>query len=272
MLENFPIFSAWYDQLEVPESSRRGIPKGSKMPIAGKKFQGAALMLLLPRGLTTTDEIAEAAGTTGGTIRNWRGETEFRQLVCQHEDSFAIFILRKLSDVTPLKQLFLSPDEWKCWSDRIQQTLSLNIYNSLGDEISESSLWRIYIKRLSKQHLVKSFGNTYEDLGIPQVKLKAPDGPTRRSIWKGLANDAFLAHMSSKPVKQGRKMKSAGMESIEKRVMGYAIILGAYLDEIERSVALGKSTTKLKELYSYANANILQLIDILREGNLSHGK
>jgi len=271
MLENYPMFSVWFNQLEVPDPSRCGFSKGMKMPIAGKKFQSAALMLLFPRGLTTTDEIAEAAGTTGGTIRNWRSEANFRALVSEHEDSFAMFILKDLSDFESSKRLFLLLDELKFWTDRILQTLSLNIYSSLGDAISENSLSGIYMKRLSKQHIVKAFGNTYEELGISQIGLKAPEGHTRREMWKAVANEAFRVHMSSKPVKQGRKIKSPGDDSIGERGISYAIMIGNYFDEIERGVALGKSITELRELFSHGNANVLELIELLRESNL-HGK
>jgi hypothetical protein len=77
----FPIWFSWYSRLEIPEPERAGKPRNDVLPIGGKKYRAAAMMLLFPRGLQNADRVAREVGSSGGTVRNWMIESRFKELV-----------------------------------------------------------------------------------------------------------------------------------------------------------------------------------------------
>ena len=94
----FPIWFSWYRKLKIPEPQRAGKPRKAVLPIGGKKFQAAAMMLLFPRGIKTADKLAKEVGSSGGTVRNWMIEDRFKALVKNLEEQFAAYILENLND------------------------------------------------------------------------------------------------------------------------------------------------------------------------------
>ena len=50
----FPIWFAWYRTLKIPEALRAGKPRTAVLPIGGKKYRAAAMMLLFPRNTIST--------------------------------------------------------------------------------------------------------------------------------------------------------------------------------------------------------------------------
>ena len=193
--EFFPIWFSWYRTLEIPESERAGKPRNAVLPIGGKKYRAAAMMLLFPRGLQNADKIAKEVGSSGGTLRNWMIESRFKELVRDLENQFVTHILERSDDERFYNKLCTAHDEIGSWSDRILGTLIFNIDNEVG---VGGSLNSTLSERLLKAQGYKQSDKTDNLNGaeIPKIKIPKPSKPVVQEMWRDVSNAALESYQT----------------------------------------------------------------------------
>ena len=256
----FPFWFSWYRTLKIPEPQRAGKPRNAVLPIGGKKFQAAAMMLLFPRGIQTAGKLAKEVGSSGGTLRNWMTENRFKSLVKDLEGRFAIHILENLNDKKFSEKLHTSHDEIESWSDGILRTLIFNIDNEVG--VGES-LNHNFIKRLLKAQGRKQ-DNPFDIEGIPRIKVKGPSKPDLQEIWREISNAALESYQAWPKSKRGPRPQEI-REKERSTIYRFAMTLKDHLQELDQALKRKKSKVELHAMTKTAQLILYNMLEELKD-------
>jgi hypothetical protein len=258
----FPIWFSWYQKLEIPEPQRAGKPRNAVLPIGGKKYRAAAMMLLFPRGLQNADKIAKEVGSSGGTIRNWMIESRFKELVRDLEDQFATHILEHSDDQRFYNKLCAAHDEIGSWSDRILGTLILNIDNKVGVEGSSNLSERLW----KAQGLKEPFKPTdpLEFEGIPKIQVAGPSKPILQEMWRDISNAALESYQTWPKSKRGPRPQEIRKQE-RSTLYRFAMTLNDHLKEMDRALQRKKSKVELHAMIKTAHLILYNLIEELKD-------
>jgi len=165
--KHYPIWFSWRYSIDVPESTRKGIPRGQALKIGGRKYLAAASMILFPRG-KKLQELAEMWGSSIGLITKWRTEDRFMQLIEKLEEEFAVYVLERMHQVDFLSNLenSLEPEHW---SDRVLQIFTKNLGRAIVESTGKSDPFY-----LLKQEL-RSSDDWFTNLKLPQTPVHKVD-------------------------------------------------------------------------------------------------
>ena len=259
----FPIWFSWYRNLEIPEPERAGKPRNAVLPIGGKKYRAAAMMLLFPRGLQNADKIAKEVGSSGGTLRNWMIESRFKELVRDLEDQFAIHILEHSDDERFYNKLCTSHDEIGSWSDRILRTLVFNIDNEVGVGGSLNSTL--------SEHLLRSQGYNHSDKSnnlngaeIPRIKIPKPSKPILQEMWRDISNAALESYQTWPKNKRGPR-PLAIKENERSTLYRFAMTLNNHLKQMDLALQGKKSKLELHAMMKTAHLILYNIIEELKD-------
>jgi hypothetical protein len=259
----FPIWFSWYCSLEIPEPERTGKPRKAVLPIGGKKYRAAAMMLLFPRGLQNADKIAKEVGSSGGTLRNWMIESRFKELVRDLEDQFATHILEHSDDEKFYNKLCTSHDEIGSWSDRILGTLIFNIDNEVG---VGGSLNLTFSERLLKAQGFKQSDKTDNLNGaeIPKIKIPKPSKPISQEMWKDISNAALESYQTWPKSKRGPRPQEI-KEQERSTLYRFAMTLNDHLKQMDLALQSKKSKLELNAMMKTAHLILYNMIEELKD-------
>ena len=256
----FPIWFSWYRKLKIPEPQRAGKPRKAVLPIGGKKFQAAAMMLLFPRGIKTADKLAKEVGSSGGTLRNWMIEDRFKALVKDLEGQFAVYILENINEKTFFQKLYKSHDEIESWSDGVLRTLIFNIDNEVGVGGS--------LDLTLSEHLLKAQGrkqdNPFDFEGIPRIKVKGPSKPDLQEMWRDISNAALESYQAWPKSKRGPR-PSEIREKERSTLYRFTMTLQTHLQELDRALRSKKSKVELHAMTKTAQLIVYNMIEELKD-------
>ena len=259
----FPIWFSWYRNLEIPEPERAGKPRDAVLPIGGKKYRAAAMMLLFPRGLQNADKIAKEVGSSGGTLRNWMIESRFKELVRDLEDQFTTYILEHSDDEKFYNKLSTSHDEIGSWSDRILGTLIFNIDNEVG---VGGSLNLTLSERLLKAQGHKQSDKTDNLNGakIPRIKIPKPPKPILQEMWKDISNAALESYQTWPKSKRGPR-PPAIKENERSTLYRFAMTLSNHLNQMDLAFQHRKSKLELQAMMKTAHLILYNMLEELKD-------
>lgn len=259
----FPIWFSWYRTMEIPEPERAGIPRDAPVPIGGKKYRAAVMMLLFPRGLQNADKISKEVGSSGGTMRNWMIESRFRDLVLELEDQFAIYILKKIRDEKFLDKLYISHDEIGSWSDRVLETLIVNIDESVGGgPWSDLTLNERLLKPQGYKQARKGVDLNGEH--IPRIKIPKPSKQAVQEMLRDISNAALESYQVWPKTKRGPRPQAI-KESERSTLYRFASTLEDHLTKMDQALQGRKSKIELKALMKTAQLILYNMMEELKE-------
>jgi hypothetical protein len=259
----FPIWFSWYRKLEIPEPSRAGKPRSEVLPIGGKKYRAAAMMLLFPRGLQNADRIAREVGSSGGTLRNWMIESRFKELVRDLEDQFSIHIIEQIHDETFLNKLGTSHDEIGSWCDRILGTLIINIDTVIGGVGGSSN--RTLSERLLKAQGYKQshVTDTFNGAETPKIKIPKPSNPILQEMWKDISNAALESYQTWPKSKRGPRPPEV-KENERSTLYRFAKTLDDHLKKMDQALQSRKSKADINVMIKTAHLILYNMIEELK--------
>ena len=259
----FPIWFAWYRTLKIPEALRAGKPRTAVLPIGGKKYRAAAMMLLFPRGVKTADKLAKKVGSSGGTLRNWMIEERFKALVRDLEKQFAVYILQNLNDKTFFKALYASHDEIESWSDGVLRTLIFNIDNEVG--VGDSLDLTLSNRLLNAQGFERPNGSDRLDSdGVPKINMPRPSKPEVKEMWREIGNAALESYQTWPKSKRGPR-PPAIKESERSTLYRFAKTLDVQLRNLDRALQGKTSKIELKAMMKTAHLILYNMMEELKE-------
>jgi hypothetical protein len=113
-----------------------GVPlPGVLLPIGGRKFTAAATLMLYPKFLKTTDDVARVIEGSPAVLRNWRSEDGFQILVRSLERHFSEFCLGFFLDCEFLPLWYMSKTEPFLWNNEVLRLLIYNLARLLKDHV-----------------------------------------------------------------------------------------------------------------------------------------
>jgi hypothetical protein len=259
----FPIWFFWYRTLKIPESQRAGKPRKAVLPIGGKKYQAAAMMLLFPRGIKTADKLAKEVGSSGGTLRNWMIEDRFKALVKDLESQFAAYILQNLGDKTFFEEIYASHDEIESWSDGVLRTLIFNIDNEVG--VGDS------LDLTLSNRLLKAYGHRQPDMPdnldaaeIPRIKVPSPSKPDVKEMWRDIGNAALESFQTWPKSKRGPRPPEI-REMERSALYRFTMTLKDHLHEMDQALQSKKTKLELKAMIKTAQLILYNMIEELKD-------
>jgi hypothetical protein len=178
--------------LEVPESPRRGVPRGQSRPIGGTKFLVATQMILYPRGKTLRG-IAGDEFTSANLIAKWRTEKRFKDLVRYLEEDFALYVLSQMGDREFLDFSTFIGTEIMHWSDRVLRIFCWNIAEAIRRCTGETDFLYL-VKERWLAHDVWYLNLPLPECSepIPRVELIVPPRESdRMEDWQDLLSGAL---------------------------------------------------------------------------------
>jgi hypothetical protein len=230
----YPAWLAWRWNLDVPKSSRKGIPRGEPLPISGRKFLVAATMVLYPRGKDLKG-IADFWEISASLVGKWRSEERFKTLIKQLEEEFARYVLSRMNEKRFLLQLQEScePDHW---SDRVLQIFGHSLAEAIKESTGQEDVFYLIKKMLRTSDV------PFLNLQVPELPELLTDKkvdlvvPSRESdemlAWQDLLS-VCLQSLDSHPWgKRGPKPKKARKQEIIKNKVE---LISAYLHEIGKN-------------------------------------
>ena len=258
----YPIWHAWLCNIDVPKSSRVGVPRGEPIPIAGTKFRVAATMTLFPRGLDLSG-IAEQWYTKTNLVAKWRTEKRFKELALRLEEEFAVWFLSKISDSKFLQYLHRSPGEPECWSDRALEIVILNMAEAIMMQTGEKDCFY-----LSRKQLGIGRGAWWLNLSFPEPKKAVPAVelvvPPKDSdamlTWQDLLTIA-LQNFRTYPQKRGPKPMSKSDLIRDRLEVIYRSLKALETGELRPEWAQGFAKDALSSL-----ENLEQILRVKRSG------
>jgi len=232
-LVKYPVWSYWRSRLDVPSDSRKGIPRGQPRPIAGRKFDVAATMILFPRGKSLR-EIAEFWGTSPSLVANWRTEERFRDLVSKLEEEFALFVLSRMHNVRLIQSLndifCFEPEHW---SDRVLHIFSHNIARVIRQRTHEDDFFYLIKKSVPLDVNDVEHLNILSDKSVPTASVVDFEltPPAKKSeimfAWQALLSVALQTIHSYPWYRRGPKPPKKRKKDliVEKVTMIFALLL-----------------------------------------------
>ena len=259
----FPIWFSWYGTLKIPERHRAGKPRTAVLPIGGKKYRAAAMMLLFPRGIKTADKLAKEVGSSGGTLRNWMIEERFKALVQDLEKQFAAYILQNLGNKTFFDELYASHDEIESWSDGVLRTLIFNIDNEVG---VGGSLDPALSDRLLKAKGHKQPDKTHrlDAAEIPRIKIPRPSKADVKEMWRDIGNAALGSYQTWPKSKRGPRPQEI-RERERSTLYHFATTLKDHLGEMDHALQSKKTKLELKAMVKTAQLILYNLMEELKD-------
>jgi len=259
----FPIWFSWYRELNIPKTQRAGKPRKAVLPIGGKKYRVAALMLLFPRGIQTADKIAKEVGSSGGTVRNWMIEDRFKSLVKDLEGQFATHILEKLHDKSFSETLQTSHDEIESWSDGVLRTLIFNIDREVG--VGDSLDLTLSERLLKAQGL--DIPGKRDDLNaavVPRIKIPRPSKPNEKEMWRDISNAALESYQAWPKSKRGPRPQEI-RERERSTLYRFALSLKDHLEDLDQALKGKKSKIELQAMTKTAQLILYNMIEELED-------
>jgi hypothetical protein len=254
--ELYPVFSYYFRYIDVPESTRKGVPRGQPVPIGGIKFLVALLMILYPRG-KKLQELAEIWGVSVGLISKWRTEDRFKKLIEDLEERFAVYVLGRMHEEDFLLRLLNSPHEPYNWSDRVLQVFTRNLGEAIKKSAGEKD--HFYLLKEVVRHR-RSPDEWWLNLPLPnnsvhKVDLVAPPKDSDMMVhWQDLLS-AGLQSLSSYPWnKRGPKPEKRKKKDL---IAEKFHLISAWLKEVEK--------TPHHDLLAYAVRRAQQELEELKE-------
>ena len=259
----FPIWFSWYRSLIIPEPQRVGKPRAAVIPIGGKKYQAAVMMLLFPRGIKTADKLAKEVGSSGGTLRNWMIEERFQALVKDLEKQFAAYILQNLGDKTFFNALYASHDEIESWSDGVLRTLIFNIDNEVGvgDSLDHSLGNRLLKAKGFEQADVSDRPDAAE---IPRIKIPRPSKADVKEMWRDIGNAALGSYQTWPKSKRGPRPQEV-RERERSTLYQFALTLKDHLREMDRAIKSKKTKSEVNAMMKTARLILYNMMQELRD-------
>ncbi|MEE9118730.1 MAG: hypothetical protein V3U02_09105 [Calditrichia bacterium] len=258
----FPIWFSWYRESEIPEPQRAGKPRDAVLPIAGKKYRAAAMMLLFPRGMQNADKIAKEVGSSGGTLRNWMIESRFKELVRDLEDQFATHILKCINEEKFFNKLCTSHDEIGSWSDRILGTLILNIDNKVGVEGSLNLSERLRKAQGLKEPYKPADPLKFED--ILNIQVAGPSKPILQEMLRDISNAALESYQTWPKSKRGPRPQEI-REQERSTLYRFAMTLNDHLKEMDQALQSKKTKIELHAMIKTAHLILYNMIEELKD-------
>ena len=259
----FPIWFAWYRTLKIPEALRAGKPRTAVLPIGGKKYRAAAMMLLFPRGIKTADKLAKEVGSSGGTLRNWMIEERFKALVNDLERKFAAYVLQNLNDKIFFKALYASHDEIESWSDGVLRTLIFNIDNEVG--VGDSLDLPLSNRLLKAQRFERPDGSIPLDSSeIPRIKIPGPSTPDVKEMWRDIGNAAMESYQTWPKSKKGPR-PPAVREKERSTLYRFTLTLKDHLQELDRAIKSKKTKSEVNAMMKTARLILYNMMEELKD-------
>ena len=259
----FPIWFSWYRKLKIPESERAGKPRKAVLPIGGKKYEAAAMMLLFPRGLQNADKIAKQVGSSGGTVRNWMIEVRFKDLIKDLEDQFSSYILTKIHEKDFFDKLHISHDEIGSWSDRILETLIFNIDKTVGvGGASNLTLAERLLKNQGYEHTGK--GDNLIGVRIPRIKFPKPAKSASQELLRDISNAALESYQVWPKSKRGPR-PPAIRENERSSLFRFAKTMDDHLTKMDQAFQAKKSKIELKAMMKTAHLILHNMMEEIKD-------
>jgi hypothetical protein len=260
--ELYPIWLSWRWDIDVPKSSRAGIPRGEPIPIAGTKFLVAASMILFPRGLDLSG-IAELWEMKPNLVAKWRTEERFRKLVARLEEEFAVWVLNRISDARFVERLHGSPAEPECWSDYVLEIFVFNVARAIRMQSGEEEAFY-----LLKEWVGIGRDAWWLNLSLPEPKtalpvvdlLVPPKNSDAMLVWQDLLTIA-LQNFRTYPQKTGPKPMSKNALIRDRLEVIYRSLKALETGELRPEWAQGFAKDALSSL-----ENLEQILGVKRSG------
>jgi hypothetical protein len=237
----YPGWLSWRWNLDIPKSSRKGVPKGEPLPIGGTKFLVAATMVLYPRGMDLKG-IADFWEVSASLVGKWRTEERFKNLIKQLEEEFARYVLSRMNEERFLLQLQEScePDHW---SDRVLQIFGHSLAEAIKESTGQEDVFYLIKKTLRTSDV------PFLNLQVPELPELLTDKkmdlvvPSRESdemlAWQDLLSVCLQSLKTHPWQKRGPKPKKARKkEVIKEKVELISLYLGAIRGSAEKDPSL----------------------------------
>lgn len=172
---------------------RDGIPRGQPVPIRGQKFLAAAGMLLYPKCLKTTNAVAMSFRVGHGVLRNWLGNTKFKNQIKVLEVDFSVYVLERLENPVFLEDLYCS-NEMIGWNDQVLRYFIINLARSL--EGRNLQHFTDHAKRVLLRQVEEIFGDKYGDLLLHSLDIYLPQDIVTTALAGDILKSAVEAYGS----------------------------------------------------------------------------
>jgi hypothetical protein len=257
-LQQASIWWAWLNKKcrQIKAGTRKGVPRGEKIPFGPEKILAALLTTLYPRGLKTTAELGEKLGVSGELIRKWRREKDFRAFVQELEVDFAQHVLSSLADKDFLVWLLNSPYEPFSWSNNILEIFYLELANSLSTEVRQDGDRKAQLK----SHLENKFSQVSNYIPFQSILELPQDSDPDFFLYNLLLRDlgqAAIKAIKSRGGKRGKKpyedVKMRTVAMLDEFNWQPVSELRSCLNSIEEGLKTGQHKDDLLRLVEQAN-------------------